>query len=309
MANLTKAQLTELASVNIIGVKTVEEACAKMRAVLESQEIAGLETEPFENLIIYCQAFVDDEPVSAADESSALAREVENEDNIAAARKMVEEDDDEEPLPLSKKQATAPTKPAPAAPVKKQATVAPTKPAPAAKKAPTPPAQTANGTKFDGANYPEHMELLVFLHQFFNTEETQYHPLKQGVTLRALLANTRPTVMNFDEVRITQDGLVGNLYLNKFKSVEDLEALLPDGFTDKYRVGMFRGETHPCIRSISQDAIVELLTTTGIVSETLRRVGKLDDKMGANRDKMVETLKSGAQKSAAAKAAPTSKKK
>jgi hypothetical protein len=319
MANLSQSQKDALASVGIKGCKTIEEATAKMLETLQMYQVTGVEEESFENLIMYCQAFGgEEEAPSAADEKDAIAREVEQEDDDRAA----EDDDDEELLPVVKKTApaapksTAKTSPAP--PVKKAAPVVPAKAAPApppAKKAAAPVAAKpvvqrgptpSTSVKFDARNIEEHIEHVAFLHAFFPVEETQYDLLKQGVTLRALMANTRPTVMNFDEVRINPDGTtIGNLYLNKFRSVEELLELLPEGFADDYKIGMFRGETHPSIKGISQEAIINLFNTTMIVDETLKRVGKLDSKMGANRAKMVEQFKSADQKKAPATAVPS----
>lgn len=324
MANLSSSQKDALASVGIKGCKTVEEATAKMLETLQMYQVTGVEEESFENLIMYCQAFgSEEEAPTAADEKDAIAREVEQEDDDRAAD---EDDDDEELLPVSKKAAPAPAKPiakpAPVAP-KKAAPVVPAKAVvPPAKKVAAPvaakpavqrgPAPSAS-VKFDARNIEEHIEHVAFLHAFFPADETQYDLLKQGVTLRALMANTRPTVMNYDEVRINPDGTtIGNLYLNKFRSVEELMEFLPEGFADNYKIGMFRGETHPSIKGISQEAIIELFNNTMIVDETLKRVGKLDSKMGANRAKMVEQFKSADQKKAApatpAKAVPAKKK-
>jgi len=330
MANLSQSQKDALASVGIKGCKTVEEATEKMISNLEVYQVTGIEDESFENLIMYCQAFGGESAEAAPDaldEKDALAREVEQEDDD----RKDEDDDEEELLPVAKKTAPVTAKPAakaaPVPPAKKAAPApapAPAKAAPVAavkKAAPAPAAKPvvqrgpapSVSIKFDGRNFEEHIEHISFLHAFFPVEETQYDLLKQGVTLRALMTNTRPTVMNFDEVRINPDGTtIGNLYLNKFRSVEELMTFLPEGFDENYKIGMFRGETHPSIKGISQEAIIDLFNNTLIVDETLKRVGKLDSKMGANRAKMVEQLKSTDQKKAApvaaAKAAPTKKK-
>lgn len=312
MATLSANQKEALKGIGITGCKTVEEATEAMLEKLSIYSVTGVEEESFENLVMYCQAFSGEETEpTAADEADAIAREVEEEDDNRAA----EDDEEEELLPVAKKAAAASIKAAPAPPAKKVAPAPPAKkvaapaPAPAKKAAPVAaakpvvqrgPAPSAS-IKFDARTYEEHMENIAWLHEFFPVEETQYDVLKQGVTLRALMANTRPTVMNFDEVRINPDGTtIGNLYLNKFRSVEELLTFLPEGFDEKYKIGMFRGETHPSIKGMSQEAIIELFNTTMIVDETLKRVGKLDSKMGANRAKMVEALKSADQKKAAA---------
>lgn len=316
MANLSVQQKEALKSVGLTGFKTVEEATGEMINKLSQYQVTGIEEESFENLIMYCQVFGGEEypaEPSMSDEKDAIAREVEQEDDD-----RLDEDDEEELLPVAKKAAPKPATKQPAKKTMEKVAPAP-KPAPAAAKkvvaAPVSkptvqrgPAPSAS-IKFDGRNFDDHIEHISFLHAFFPTEETQYDLLKQGVTLRALMSNTRPTVMNFDEVRINPDGTTtGNLYLNKFRSVEELMTFLPEGFDEKYKIGMFRGETHPSIKNISQEAIIELFNSTLIVDETLKRVGRLDSKMGANRVKMVEQLKSNEQKAKASPAAKTKKK-
>jgi len=316
MANLQKSQIADLAKVGITGCKTTEEATTKMLKLLEQHQVTGVEDEPFENLLMYCQAFAGEDgsaKPSTDDENDALAREVEDEDG--EINRAADDDEEEELLPPVKKTAPAAKAPVkPAAPVKAAPKPAP---APAAKKAAAPPAKpgprvpAANTSiKFDGRNDETHPAYLAFLHDFFPEAEVQYDMLKQGVTLRALMENTRPTVLNFDEVRINPDGtLSGNVYFNKFRSVEDLLAFLPAGFEDDHKIGMFRGESHPSVKALTQAQIIEIFTDTEVVAETLRRVGKLDAKLGANRAKMQETLKSAEQKKAAAPPAKPAAKK
>lgn len=302
MGNLNKQQIEKLQTFGITA-KTKEEAIDAMMLFLQRQNVEGIEGEDFDNLILYCEAFAGEEINNAPtmdDEADALAREVENEDDeVAQSRQPEEEDDDEEELPI-------PPKKKPAAPTNVKRT---TNPAPPLKKAIAPVAKTptprrvapnASSTiKFNGRDEPKHIKHIEFLQEFFPESETQYDLLKQGVTLRALMSNTRPTVMNFDEVRINPDGtVVGNLYLNKFKSVEDLSAFLPEGFADENRIGMFRGESHPSVKNLSQSTIVDLFRSTSIVAETMKRVGKIDKRMGDNRATMQENLKSTAQKAA-----------
>lgn len=293
MAKLTKAQSAQIAS---LGIKadSLEAAIEKMVAFLKTQELDGVEGESFENLVLFCEAFAGDNPANAEpseeDENEALAREVVEEDD---------DDDEEETIvaPVKKPMKPSPPQPAPSA----------AKPVPAKKPA-VALAVPATGTKFDGRGTPAHGKLLAFLYEFFPQAEQQWDFLKNGVTIRAMLENTRPTVLNFDEVRINPDNtLSGNVYFNKFKSVEDLEKFLPVGYGESHRIGMFRGESHPSIKALTQAEIIELFSTTGVVTETFARVGKLDGKMGANRVKMEESLKSERQKSGPAK--PAAKKK
>lgn len=288
MANLSQTQKDALRKIGITGTKTVEDACEKMISELTAKGVTGLDDEPFENLVMYCEAFEISDSQNEEEQNDALAREVEEEDNTR--RIADEEDDDEEELPAPKKTAKQVAKPAPAAKQVAKPSV-PTKA--------TAPAKIGVDTKFDARNIPAHKEFLAFLNDFFPPAEVQYDLLKQGVTLRALMSNSRPTVLNFDEVRIHANGTVsGNVYFNKFKSVEDLLEFLPDGFEESHKMGMFRGETHPSVKALTQEEIIQIFTETEVVAETFRRVGKLDAKMSANREKMKEGLLSSEQKSA-----------
>ena len=95
MANLTASQVNELKAIGITGLKSKEEAITKMVELLEQQQVSGVDDEPFENLIMYCQAFVgiaNDAEV----ENDALAREVEEEDTVINRAAQDEDDDEEE---------------------------------------------------------------------------------------------------------------------------------------------------------------------------------------------------------------------
>lgn len=105
---------------------------------------------------------------------------------------------------------------------------------------------------FDGRNNPEHEALAMQMLEAlgYNEETSEIKLLKQGFTVRLKLQNTKPTIMNFDELRVEEDVLRGNLYCNKLKSEVELMKYLPVKYHAK-KIGMFRGETHPSIKDIN----------------------------------------------------------
>lgn len=154
-----------------------------------------------------------------------------------------------------------------------------------------------SGEKWNGRENKEHLKLKdAFVKDFFSSEEFQVDILKQGFTIRALGNNAKTTVFNYDELRILDGKLIGNLYCNRFKSVDDLCEFLPEEFQEPDKVvGMFRGETHPCIRKMSQEEVFEVFNSD-VMKEALKRSNITDVKMGKNREKLEESLKSKPKK-------------
>lgn len=153
------------------------------------------------------------------------------------------------------------------------------------------------GEKWNGRKNKQHLKMKdAFIEEFFSEEEFQIDILKQGFTIRALGNNAKTTIFNFDELRIVDDKLVGNLYCNRFKSVDDLCDFLQEEFQEPDKtVGMFRGESHPCIRKMSQDEVFAVFSSN-VMKEALKRSNITDVKMGKNREKLEETLKSSDKK-------------
>jgi hypothetical protein len=204
--------------------------------------------------------------------------------SIAKKSKVVEEDEEElldevvEEV-KTKKITTKQAKPIPPPVVKKQNTTG------AGRKV------ELSGEKWDGRNDKKHFKMIEpFIEEFFGKEEFQIDILKQGFTIRSLGNNAKTTVFNFDELRILDGELVGNLYCNRFKSVDDLCELLQDDLQEPEKViGMFRGESHPCIRKITQSEVFEVFNSD-VLKEALKRANHTDVKMGKNREKLEESL-------------------
>lgn len=150
--------------------------------------------------------------------------------------------------------------------------------------------RSADDNRFDGRNIPEHLKFINPLKELFGEEGYQYDILKQGVTVRKMGKNAKITVMNFDELKIVDGELIGSLFLNRFKSVDELKDSLLEEYHEK-EIGMFRGESHPCIRKVTMSELLEIMDSEGdVYKESLSRAGGTDSKMGVNRQKLEENL-------------------
>ena len=163
-------------------------------------------------------------------------------------------------------------------PPKKKATK---KPKEEAKKAPKATKTTSANKKiiFDGRGNEDHLEQIEkLLEEFYPKEEYEYKILKQGVTVRALLENARPTVVNYDELKIVDGEFIGNLYFYKIKSVEELCTLIPESFHER-KMGMFRGEAHPSLKKVTEEEF-KLLMKGKVMEEIHNRCGVEDKRLG-----------------------------
>jgi len=148
------------------------------------------------------------------------------------------------------------------------------------------------GEKFDARNNPKHKVYLKPFEKLFPEADFEITLLKQGFTIRVLGKNAPTTIFNFDELKISDGKLFGNLYTNRFRSVDDLKETLPEEYHEK-EIGMFRMESHPSIRKVSQDELFDIFENSELIRVSLDRANAKDIKMGANREKLEETLKTG----------------
>lgn len=134
--------------------------------------------------------------------------------------------------------------------------------------------------------------------------------VKKGITVRVLNKNSAITILNYGEVKGVKRlpaskkdesmMLTGNMYVNRFKDVEDIEAYLPEEIQTEFAelqangeplhdIGMYRGEPHPCIRNVDEDLLFSLLEDY-LLEESLKRAAGNDKKMEVNRKKLEESL-------------------
>lgn len=226
------------------------------------------------------------------EEYNNLAEEVEGEEEAEEEEEEEVEDLEEEEeapaKPAAKKTAT-PAKPT--VPAKKP--IAPVKPA---VKVPAPKAPTANvgadsGNRFDARNNKKHLALLDAFKDYFPEKEYTFDILKNGFTIRKAMKNNRPTIINFDELKIVDGELFGNLYANRFKSPEELIETIGEAWEER-EIGMFRGESHPCIRKITQAEVFDIFDNTDFIEKSIGKAGDLDKKLGQSKVKLEESLAS-----------------
>jgi hypothetical protein len=113
--------------------------------------------------------------------------------------------------------------------------------------------------------------------------------LKQGFTVRKLLKNNKPTIINFDELKIVDGELFGNLYTNRLKNPEELISLLPESFEDR-EIGMFRGESHPCLRKATESEVIDILSETDLLEISIKRADGIDVKLGQAKEKLEQSI-------------------
>lgn len=295
MANLSEKQKKKLTAFNadpqfkviadeIEAIKTEEDFRKVMIDYLVKQELQDCDSDSTDDLIDYVTAFVE--------EPAPMIAETKNKKTI------VEEDEEEllDQLAEEVKTEVIPTKGGvrtttskavhdstkQSKVVTKTATSATT-----AKKPTIVKSSVANGVeKFDARNNDDHKETFVvgFAQGLFPDPDYRIDILKQGFTVRAMLNNSQPTLFNYDNLKIDGGELIGDAYFNRFKSVEDLEAFLPKGFAEGRTIGMFRGESHPSIKAVSQQDWVMLVNH--LSTEVHKRAGLNDTRMGENRAAM-----------------------
>lgn len=286
---LQGAQIKLLADAGIKGKKTVEEASTEVISRLEKHGLdkSVIEDEELEILIDMLNEFngVEEE----AEELEELADEIEEEEELEEEleeEELEEEEDLEEEFeeePVVKKGAAKPT-------INKASTAS----AKTISKSTTASVSKAKSSvasdKFDARNDSSHLEYLKPFKKFFPEKDGfQFDILKQGFTIRFATGNTKQTILNFDEVRIIDKGLTGNLYCNRFKNVDDLIKILPEELQDN-EIGMFRGESHPCVRKITTEEILDVLENTDFKTISLSKAGAIDKRMVENRDKLESSL-------------------
>jgi len=302
-AKLTSTQINQLKAVGIVGVSTEEAAKDKLIKFLGDHDVDNVDDESLIDLINMADAFFS--PESSSDAEEEVLEEEEDLDPDALANEVEELEEDEVAVKAPAKIAAKPvaTKSAPA------------KAAPAVKKAPVPVG--AAGTRFDPAADDSHLSHLDIFKEVFSEDEYDFKILKQGFTIRLKGDNALPTILNFDELRIVDDTLRGNLYTNRLKNVAELEGFLPEELLEevqvgegkkatyepKYKRGMFRGESHPCIRAVTTEQVFAILglyydeqeqgwsyDEGSLFEVSLSRATGSDQKMGENREKMEQKL-------------------
>ncbi len=289
-----------------IKTKTEEEARPKLVAFLGVQDVQGVESDPIGDLIDMSEVFYEEPAAPVAKKTAPAAKKttapVEEEEEEPTDITGGGEEEEEEELPVETKKTTAKStvKPTVAAnkPKVETKTAAKEKPAPIA------------GEKFDGRNNKKHLAFVEPFEAQFPAEDFEIFIAKNGLTVRVLGKNAKTTIINYDELKIVDGKFIGNLYTNRFKSVDDLLEVLPEEYHTK-DIGMYRLESHPSVRRVSQDELFDIFDNSELLKISLERAGAKDVKMGINRERLEESLNQGkpADKKATAAAKKTTTKK
>jgi hypothetical protein len=274
---LTADQAKRIGAISLtVKTGTVEEATKKLVEFLASNDVAGVEGDPINDLIEMAEVFY--EPAPVKDNTSGKIKDLpETQEEIEEEDPETEDLDELAEEVVTQKIGSKKTLPA------------------AAKTAAAKTKKTVtDGEKFDARSIPAHNALLQPFRDYFPADEFQIDTLKQGFTVRVLGKNAKTTLLNFDELKLQKNKeLIGNFYTNRFKSEEDLQKFLPEAYQDR-EMGMFRGESHPSIRKITQTELFDIFENSDFITETLQRASGKDVTMGVNREKLEQTLKSNA---------------
>lgn len=270
---LTKTQSEDITKLGI-KFKTADQAKAGLIKYLAGFEVDSVEDEGIHDLILMAQQFAE-EPTGNEEEEEELDEAIEEDEELAEEdeEEMPEEEDDE---PVAKPAKTA--KPA--------AKAVAAKAAPKAAKA----EKQKNTEKFQPIENKKHLKLAIIetLLAFFPKDVYEIDILTRGFTVRLLGDNTKPTIMCFDHLRILADqGVVGDLFCNRFDSEEDLETSVP-GIAGDHETGKY---TNPFIRVITGEEVAHILKKTAFLKIAKERALSSDKKMGSNRAKLEEKLK------------------
>ncbi len=266
---LTADQSKRIGNIGLIAkTGTVEEAAKKLIEFLAKNDVAGVDGDPINDLIEMAEVFYEPD-IENAEEISDL-NETEDLDDLA-------EEVATQPI-IAKKGVAATAKPGAVKPTAAKTAAAKVK------------SVATDGEKFDARNNPAHDALLQPFRDYFPPEDFQIDILKQGFTVRVLGKNAKTTLLNFDELKIgAKKELSGNLYTNRFKTPEDLLPFLPDIYHDR-EMGMFRAESHPSLRKITETELFDIFENSDFITESLNRASGKDAVMGANREKLEAVL-------------------
>jgi hypothetical protein len=274
---LTKPEIAKLAAIGLTGIKFEEQARKKLIGILAENEVTEVDDEELNDLIEMAEAFVEPstEEAEAEEVEEEVESDIETDEELGELAEEVEEIDEKA------------TKKAPAKPVAKATTTT-------AKKAPTPPTRTANGEVFNARENKAHLKMLEAFRGALPKEDFNFDILKQGFTVRMLSKNTKPTIFNYDGLRIIDGELVGDFYCNRFKKPDELIEVLPEAYQDR-TIGMFRGESHPSIKKLTQTEVLDIIENSEVLAISLKKAGDIDQRMTNNREKLEESLNKGSK--------------
>lgn len=304
---LDKATIKRLSAVGIEALSE-EGARAKLLKKLAENDIDNVDEDPLDDLIDMYKQF-HEEPAAeeeAADEEEAAEEEATEEeaeegheeeeeydeaaeevDDEEAAEEEAEEesDEDEKPAKATAKPAVKPGKPQVGAAAKAPKTV------------------RVKGTAWNKDN-EAHVKMIQ--KPFVKNEDysdLEFKMLKQGFTAYEELTSAKRALFSYDRVKITDKGLVGDLFFNALKGKEEVEEHVDLGDLDRE----FKNFNPNLIfvPRVSPEEANAILANNDLLTHMRSKVEAADKKAVAARKKMEEKMKEGEKKPApTAKVAP-----
>lgn len=275
----------------------------KLLALLEKQGIEGMEEEDTETLLEMAESFVEEDDDNEVDEeleddSDDSDDEEEDDDNSDDEEEddeptdedldeLAEEVENEEPAP-------APKKAKKEAPAKK-------KEAPAKKEKKETKKVNKRGTKLTPKENEDDREHFNVFKDLFPEDTCQYDWVQTGVTIKNKGTNSNRAMVLIENCSLKDDGTIRcNLYLltmTKKKEVLDEKGI-------DYKT-CWSGQ--PFCSGVTFDEAIAIITE--LKDEITGFVTKVDKKLGENRKKMEDNLKSAAKKKTTAASSKKATKK
>lgn len=293
---------------------TEEDIRKKLLALLEKQGIEGMEEEDTETLLEMAESFVEEDDDNEVDEElededDSQETDDEEDDSDDSDDEAEEEDDDnsddeeEDDEPTDEDldelaEEVENEEPAPAPKKSKKEAPAKKKEAPAKKETKK---VNKRGTKLTPKENEDDREHFNVFKDLFPEDTCQYDWVQTGVTIKNKGINSKRAMVLIENCSLKDDGTIRcNLYLltmTKKKEVLDEKGI-------DYKT-CWSGQ--PFCSGVTFDEAIAIITE--LKDEITGFVTKVDKKLGENRKKMEDNLKSAAKKKATAASSKKATKK
>lgn len=299
-----------------------EDIRKKLLALLEKQGIEGMEEEDTETLLEMAESFVEEDNDNEVDEElddEDDSQETDDEEDDSDDAEAEEEDDDnsdddeedDEPTDEdldelaeeveNEEPAPAPKKAKKEAPAKKKEAPVKKKEAPAKKEKKETKKVNKRGTKLTPKENEDDREHFNVFKDLFPEDTCQYDWVQTGVTIKNKGINSKRAMVLIENCSLKDDGTIRcNLYLltmTKKKEVLDEKGI-------DYKT-CWSGQ--PFCSGVTFDEAIAIITE--LKDEITGFVTKVDKKLGENRKKMEDNLKSATKKKATAASSKKATKK
>ena len=290
VTTLTAAQTKQLAS---LGIKAKSEDDAKKQLIkaLAEEQVTDVESEPLSELIDMYEAFyeaeeeVEEEEVEEDEDSheeeedydEVAEEEEEDEEEEVEEDDEEEEEDDEEP----KKKVTSKKAPVKKAPISKK--TVPTRKAPVKKEASR--SRVTVWSKED----PKHVEAIQepFVDRY---EDLEIKLLKNGFTAWAPLEATKRAIFSYDRLRFNaEDELIGDLFFNALKGLEEVEENVELGDIDREFKNFNANLVF--VPRVNVEEVNQILAANDLIMTMQQRLESQDKRAVASRKRLEEKMR------------------